>query len=158
MATRTRTPNTTPEQAHTSAPEAADTPAPDQTNTDSGPQAPDVAPLEPPPAPEPAPPAAPNSYVSPTEVIPDAEHLADVILDDATKQPPADLEAVFRPLTAYGSTLQCTVRLVERTFLGPHANPIERLLLPAGAVVSEQITTRIRERLVAQAARSAAGQ
>ncbi|MFF8399811.1 hypothetical protein [Streptomyces sp. NPDC016172] len=117
---------------------------------DAGPKAPDAAPLEPPTvdaAPEP--PAEPG-YVSPTEVIPD--ELAEVILDDATKQPPADIDAVFQPVTPYGSTLICTVRLIERTFLGPHQSPVERLLQPKGAHVSESVATRIRERLVAQAA------
>ncbi|MFE3644862.1 hypothetical protein ACFXOM_28450 [Streptomyces sp. NPDC059169] len=119
------------------------------TTTDASPKAPDAAPLEPPivhDAPEA--PAEPG-YVSPTEVIPD--DIAEVILDDATKQPPADIEAVFQPVTPYGSTLRCTVRLVERTYVGPHRNPIERLLQPKGAHVSESIAARIRERLVAQA-------
>lgn len=124
---------------------AEETPAPD-----AGPKAPDVAPLEPPTVHEaPQPPAEPG-YVSPTEVIPD--DLAEVILDDATKQPPADLEAVFQPLTPYGSTLICTIRLIERTFLGPHRSPVERLLQPKGAHVSESVAARISERLVAQAA------
>ncbi|MER5222852.1 hypothetical protein [Streptomyces flaveus] len=126
--------------------------AADAPKAESTPKAPDVAPLEPPTvdaAPEP--PAEPG-YVSPTEVIPDEENLAEVILDDATKQPPADLEAVFQPVTPYGSTLVCTVRLIERTFLGPHRNPVERLLQPKGAHVSESVAARIRERLVAQAA------
>ncbi|WP_411147376.1 hypothetical protein [Streptomyces sp. A30] len=120
--------------------------------SEASPKAPDAAPLEPPTvdaAPEP--PAEPG-YVSPTEVIPDEENLAEVILDDATKQPPADVEAVFQPVTPYGSTLMCTVRLIERTFLGPHNNPVERLLQPKGAHVSESVAARIRERLVAQAA------
>ncbi|MFE9993529.1 hypothetical protein [Streptomyces avermitilis] len=136
----------------------ADDPTADGTNAaaadapkvESTPQAPDVAPLEPPTvdaAPEP--PAEPG-YVSPTEVIPAEENLAEVILDDATKQPPADVEAVFQPVTPYGSTLVCTVRLIERTFLGPHRNPVERLLQPKGAHVSESVAARIRERLVAQ--------
>lgn len=113
------------------------------------PKAPDVAPLEPPAVHEaPEPPAEPG-YVSPTEVIPD--DIAEVILDDATKEPPADIDAVFQPVTPYGSTLRCTVRLVERTYVGPHRNPIERLLQPKGAHVSESIAARIRERLVAQA-------
>lgn len=125
--------------------------AADAPKVESTPKAPDVAPLEPPTvdaAPEP--PAEPG-YVSPTEVIPDEENLAEVILDDATKQPPADVEAVFEPVTPYGSTLVCTVRLIERTFLGPHRNPVERLLQPKGAHVSESVAARIRERLVAQA-------
>jgi hypothetical protein len=123
--------------------------------TGSAPQAPDAAPLEPPQVDEPpAAPAAPE-YATPTEVIPDEENLAEVILDDATKEPPADVEAVFQPLTPYGSTVVCTVRLVERTFLGPHNNPIHRLLMPKGATVSEGVAARITERLVAQAAASA---
>lgn len=121
-----------------------------------GPKAPDAAPLEPPTVHEaPKPPADPG-YVSPTEVIPD--DLAEVILDDATKEPPADVDAVFQPLTPYGSTLICTVRLVERTFLGPHRNPVERLLQPKGAHVSESVAARIRERLDAQAAKTVAEQ
>jgi hypothetical protein len=129
-------------------------PAAEKTSpTASAPQAPEAAPLEPPivdAAPEP--PAAPE-YVSPTEVIPDV--LADIILDDATKQFPADVDAVFQPTTPYGSTLVCTVRLIERTFLGPHRNPVERLLQPKGAHVSEGVAARIRERLLAQAAATA---
>ncbi|MFI5990284.1 hypothetical protein ACIBAC_00320 [Streptomyces sp. NPDC051362] len=119
--------------------------------TDSTPTAPDAAPLEPPAVhePETAPEAA--HYVSPTEVIPDDNNLAEVIVDDATKQPPADVDAVFVAVTPYGSTRLCTVRLVERTFLGPHQNPIHRLLLPAGAQVSESIAARILERLRQQA-------
>ncbi|MFM9697893.1 hypothetical protein [Streptomyces europaeiscabiei] len=116
---------------------------------DVSPKAPDSAPLEPPAVHEAPEPPAELGYVSPTEVIPD--DIAEVILDDATKQPPADIAAVFQPVTPYGSTLRCTVRLVERTYVGPHRNPIERLLQPKGAHVSESIAARIRERLVAQA-------
>ncbi|MER6616271.1 hypothetical protein [Streptomyces xantholiticus] len=123
---------------------------------DSTPKAPDAAPLEPPAVQEP--PAAPEApvYATPTEVIPDEENLAEVIIDDATKEPPADVDSVFVPLTPYGSTLVCTVRLVEKTFLGPHRNPVHRLLQPAGAHVSEGVAARIRERLEAQAERLAA--
>ncbi|MEU2909202.1 hypothetical protein ACFYM3_15970 [Streptomyces massasporeus] len=116
---------------------------------ETSPKAPDVAPLEPSAVHEaPEPPAEPG-YVSPTEVIPD--DIAEVILDDATKHPPADIDAVFQPVTPHGSAFRCTVRLVERTYVGPHSNPIERLLQPKGAHVSESIAARIRERLVAQA-------
>jgi hypothetical protein len=94
-------------------------------------------------------------YATPTEVIPDEENLAEVIIDDATKEPPADVDAVFVPLTPYGSTLVCTVRLVEKTFLGPHRSPVHRLLQPAGAHVSEGVAARIRDRLADQAARLA---
>ncbi|MFI6686607.1 hypothetical protein [Streptomyces sp. NPDC050485] len=124
-------------------------------DADKTPAAPDAAPLEPPRVDEAPEPPAPSLYVTPTEVIPDGDHLSDVILDDSTGQPPADLDAVFVPLTPYGSTLQCTVRLVERTFLGPHRTPVVRLLQPKGASVSEHIATRITERLAAQAARTA---
>ncbi|MYW67141.1 hypothetical protein GTY65_24180 [Streptomyces sp. SID8379] len=119
----------------------------------AAPAAPDAAPLEPPVVHEAPEPPAHRLYVTPTEVIPDDENLSDVILDDATGQPPVDVDAVFVPLTPLGSTLQCTVRLVERTFLGPHRNPVTRLLQPKGAVVSEGIAARIREQLAAQAAR-----
>ncbi|MEV8344552.1 hypothetical protein [Streptomyces niveus] len=121
-------------------------------------KAPEAAPLEPPAVQEP--PAAPEPpvYATPTEVIPDEENLAEVIVDDATKAPPADIDGVFVPLTPYGSTLVCTVRLVERTFIGPHSNPVERLLQPKGAHVSESIAARIRERLVAQTAVTSAEQ
>lgn len=123
---------------------------------DSTPKAPDAAPLEPPVVQEPpAAPAAPV-FATPTEVIPDEENLAEVIVDDATNEPPTDVDSVFVPLTAYGSTLVCTVRLVEKTFLGPHRNPVHRLLQPAGAHVSEGVAARIRERLDAQAERLAA--
>lgn len=124
------------------------------SEADSTPAAPDAAPLEPPHVDEAPAPPAPSPYVTPTEVIPDEENLSDVILDDATGQPPADIDTVFVPLTPFGSTLQCTVRLVERTFLGPHRNPVTRLLQPKGAVVSESIAARIRERLDAQVART----
>ncbi|MFF4902269.1 hypothetical protein [Streptomyces sp. NPDC001068] len=137
--------------AEEAAPVAEDTPAADST-----PKAPEAAPLEPPAVQEaPEAPAEPG-YASPTEVIPDDANLAEVIIDDATKQPPADPSSVFRPLTPYGSTLVCTLRLIERTHVGPHSNPIERLLQPAGAQVSEGVAARIQERLDAQAARLAA--
>jgi hypothetical protein len=123
---------------------------------DSAAKAPEAAPLEPPAVQEPpAAPAAPV-YATPTEVIPDEENLAEVILDDSTKQPPADVDSVFVPLTEYGSVLVCTVRLVEKTFLGPHRNPVHRLLQPAGAHVSEGVAARIKERLQLQADRLAA--
>ncbi|MFI1012662.1 hypothetical protein [Streptomyces sp. NPDC020965] len=149
MAATTRTRKTAAKAATEESP-AATAPAP----ADFAATAPESAPLEPPHAD--AAPEAPvqSPYVTPTEVIPDAENLADIILDDATGKPPADIDAVFVPLTEYGSTLQCTVRLVERTFLGPHRNPITRLLQPQGATLSESIAARIRERLVAQAART----
>lgn len=123
---------------------------------DSTAKAPEAAPLEPPAVQEP--PAAPQApvYATPTEVIPDEDNLAEVIIDDATKKPPADIETVFVPLTPYGSTLVCTVRLVEQTFLGPHRNPVHRLLQPARAHVSEGVAARIKDRLHAQAARLAA--
>lgn len=132
-------------------PEPADAPAAEETTTtaDASPKTPDAAPLEPPAVHEaPEPPAEPG-YVSPTEVIPD--ELAEVILDDATKEPPADIDAVFQPVTPHGSAFLCTIRLIERTHIGPHSNPVERLLQPKGAHVSESIAARIRKRLVAQA-------
>ncbi|MER6109377.1 hypothetical protein [Streptomyces hirsutus] len=134
------------ESAQTTAEPAGDPGAPEPADN----PAPEAAPLEPPAVHEaPEPPAEP-SYLSPTEVIPD--EIAEVILDDATKKPPANVDAVFQPVTPYGSTLVCTVRLIERTHVGPHRNPIERLLQPKGAQVSESVAARIRERLVAQAA------
>jgi hypothetical protein len=140
---------TTAEPAGDPATEEAAAAAEESPAADTSTKTPDVAPLEPPAVHEaPEPPAEPG-YVSPTEVIPD--DIAEVILDDATKEPPADIDAVFQPVTPYGSTLRCTVRLVERTYVGPHRNPIERLLQPKGAHVSESIAARIRERLVAQA-------
>ncbi|MEU6755988.1 hypothetical protein [Streptomyces sp. NPDC046685] len=148
MAATTRTRKTTTPKAETAGPEETSTPA-------TAPQAPDTAPLEPPQIDEAPEPPVEHGYVTPTEVIPDEENLADVILDDDTKQPPADPEAVFEPLTPYGSSHVCTVRLIERTFLGPHSNPVERLLQPQGAVVSEGIAARILERLRQQADRSA---
>lgn len=128
------------------------------STAESAPAAPDVAPLEPPRVEEAPEAPAPSPYVAPTEVIPDDENLADVILDDATGEPPTDVNAVFVPLTPFGSTLTCTVRLVERTFLGPHRNPVTRLLQPKGAVVSEGIAARIRERLDTQAAGNGSNQ
>lgn len=148
MAT-TRTRKTAPKTADTSPTGNASTKsatAPEPAAT------PDAAPLEPPLVDEAPEAPAPDPYVTPTEVIPDEQHLAEVILDDATGQPPADLDKVFVPLTPLGSALSCTVRLVEQTYLGPHRTPVVRLLQPKGAVVSESIATRIRRRLEAQAA------
>ncbi|MFG2865462.1 hypothetical protein [Streptomyces sioyaensis] len=158
MATAARTRKTAAKTAAEENPAEAATPEVDAAEADSSPAAPDAAPLEPPHVDEAPEPPAPSPYVTPTEVIPDEENLSDVILDDATGQPPADVDTVFVPLTPFGSTLQCTVRLVERTFLGPHRNPVTRLLQPKGAVVSEGIAVRIRERLDAQAARTGTNQ
>ncbi|SEE84289.1 hypothetical protein SAMN05216483_6749 [Streptomyces sp. 2131.1] len=145
--------------ADESATEAATAATVEESETapaDSAAKAPEAAPLEPPAVQEaPEAPAAPV-YATPTEVIPDEENLAEVIIDDTTKEPPADVDSVFVPLTEYGSVLVCTVRLVEKTFLGPHRNPVHRLLQPAGAHVSESVAARIRERLQDQAARLAA--
>ncbi|MGG2460129.1 hypothetical protein ACO0M4_09965 [Streptomyces sp. RGM 3693] len=152
MASTTRTRKTAAKVAAEETP--ADATASEPKAADSAPAAPDTAPLEPPHVDDAPEPPAPSPYVTPTEVIPDEENLSDVILDDATNQPPANLDEVFVPLTPFGSTLQCTVRLVERTVLGPHRTPITRLLQPKGAVVSERIATLIRERLDAQAART----
>jgi hypothetical protein len=168
-ATKTASAETTPvaaEEATTGTAAEATTPA--ETGTfaaadddtavpavDSTPTAPDTAPLEPPRVIQP--PAAPAEpvYATPTEVIPDESNLAEVIIDDATKQPPADVDSVFVPVTPYGSTLVCTIRLVEQTFIGPHSNPVHRLLQPAGAHVSEHVAARIRERLTKQLERAA---
>ncbi|WP_030777647.1 hypothetical protein [Streptomyces sp. NRRL S-920] len=155
MATTARTRKSAAKATGEDTPSEATTP---QTGADSTPTAPDAAPLEPPHVDEAPEPPAPSPYVTPTEVIPDGENLSDIILDDATSQPPANVDAVFVPLTPFGSTLQCTVRLVEHTFLGPHRNPVTRLLQPKGAVVSESIAARIRERLDAQAARAGSKQ
>ncbi|MFJ4880062.1 hypothetical protein ACIP93_33310 [Streptomyces sp. NPDC088745] len=159
MAGTTRTRKTAATKTATADTATEDTsPAVEESHqaADSTPKAPDAAPLEPPAVQEP--PAAPAmpAYATPTEVIPDDENLSEVIIDDATKEPPADVNTVFVPLTEYGSVLVCTVRLVEKTFLGPHRNPVHRLLQPAGAYVSESVAARIRERLDAQAERLAA--
>ena len=119
-------------------------------------QSPDAAPLEAPaPAEEPAP--EPSPYSSPVEAIPDDDNLSEVILDDETKKAPKDIDAVFEPVTEHGTALRCTMRLVERTFLGPHASPVERLLLPLGAEVSPQVADRIRSQLEEQAKRERKG-
>ncbi|MFD4794991.1 hypothetical protein [Streptomyces anulatus] len=132
--------------------EQTETSAPAAEEASGTPKAPEAAPLEPPTVEDaPEPPAEPG-YATPTEVIPDEANLADVILDDVTKEPPTDPEAVFEPLTTYGSILVCKVRLIEQTHIGPHRNPIHRLLQPAGAHVSEGVAARILERLRAQAA------
>ncbi|MFG2141836.1 hypothetical protein [Streptomyces sp. NPDC048650] len=154
MATTARTRKTGAKATTEETPAEATGTEADTPDANSAPATPDAAPLEPPHVDEAPEPPAPSPYVTPTEVIPDDENLSDVILDDATGQPPAEVDAVFVPLTPFGSTLQCTVRLVERTFLGPHRNPVTRLLQPKGAVVSEAIAARIRERLSAQAART----
>ncbi|MFI1532049.1 hypothetical protein [Streptomyces griseus] len=142
----------TPAAAEETSPAESSTPAAAAEHTSSAPQAPEAAPLEPPTVEEaPEPPAAPT-WATPNEVIPDEANLADVILDDVTKEPPADPEQVFQRMTAYGHTYVCTVRLIEVTHIGPHSNPIHRLLQPAGAHVSGGIAARILERLRAQAA------
>ncbi|MFE0058665.1 hypothetical protein [Streptomyces sp. NPDC059003] len=158
MATPARTRKTAAKTAAPDTPAEATATAAETQEADATPAAPDAAPLEPPHVDEAPEPPAPSSYVTPTEVIPDEENLSDVILDAATGQPPTDLDEVFVPLTPFGSSLQCTVRLVEQTFLGPHRNPVIRLLQPRGAVVSEGIAARIRERLVAQAAHASSNQ
>jgi hypothetical protein len=155
----TETADTTTEAAEPAAAAEAEETVPvveEAALADSAAKAPEAAPLEPPAVQEPpAAPAAPV-YATPTEVIPDEANLAEVIVDDATKQPPADVDSVFVPLTEYGSVLVCTMRLVEETFLGPHHTPVHRLLQPAGAHVSEGVAARIKERLRDQAARIAA--
>ncbi|RZU28326.1 hypothetical protein EV284_6492 [Streptomyces sp. BK022] len=135
---------TAPDTAPLEPPASADEPAVES------PKAPDAAPLEPPAAPE-EPEPEERTYVFSTEAIPDAAHLVEVILDDATKAPPADLDAVFQPAPPYGTEMVCQLRLVERAFLGPHSNPIERLLMPEGALVAPHIAARVLERLRAQA-------
>ncbi|MEU8540904.1 hypothetical protein AB0C52_13105 [Streptomyces sp. NPDC048717] len=156
MATTARTRKTASKTADADSNEAT-TAAKPSTAPQAAP-APDAAPLEPPHVEEAPQPPAPSLYVTPTGVIPDDQHLAEVILDEATGQPPANLDAVFTPLTMLGSAFTCTIRLVEQTYLGPHRNPVVRLLQPKGAVVSSDIATRIRRRLEAQAARTATGE
>ncbi|MFD3514906.1 hypothetical protein [Streptomyces sp. NPDC058657] len=152
MATTARTRKSTPKAPTENTEGETATSEPTTPDTATRPTAPEAAPLEPPHVDEAPEPPAPSPYVTPTEVIPDDANLSDVILDDATGEPPTDIDRVFVPLTPFGSTLQCTVRLVERTFLGPHHSPVTRLLQPKGAVVSESIAARIRERLTAGAA------
>ncbi|MET8696960.1 hypothetical protein ABZV65_30970 [Streptomyces bauhiniae] len=129
---------------------AAESTAPVDEAVVESPKAPDAAPLEPPAAPE-EPEPEERTYVFSTEAIPDAPHLVEVILDDATKEPPADVDAVFQPDEPYGVEMVCQLRLVERAFLGPHSNPIERLLMPEGARVSPHVAARVLDRLRAQA-------
>ncbi|WP_435059860.1 hypothetical protein [Streptomyces sp. bgisy060] len=149
MATTTRSRKTT---SKTAAPSPADTP--ESTGTAPEPAAtPEAAPLEPPHVDDAPDAPAPDTYATPTEVIPDDQNLADVILDDATGKPPQHPDQVFVPLTPLGSALTCTVRLVEKTYLGPHRNPVTRLLQPKGAVVTPGIAARIQSRLDAQATR-----
>ncbi|MGW1275495.1 hypothetical protein ACWD4V_00865 [Streptomyces tsukubensis] len=125
---------------------------PEVNSAASAPAPPSTAPLEPPQVHEVPTPPAPTRYAAPTEVIPDDAALSDVIVDDATGEPPTHLDEVFEPLTPFGSTQRCTIRLVERAYLGPHRNPVTRLLQPAGAVLSESVAARIRDRLTAQVA------
>jgi hypothetical protein len=121
--------------------------------TAESPAAPDVAPLEPPGAP--TPPPEPEPVPHPVQIIP--EHLADLIVDDATGEPPTDVEAVFQPVLDSGSVYVCTLRLVEHANVGPYESQIVRLLLPIGAQVQHAKVERVKARLRAQL-NAAAGQ
>jgi hypothetical protein len=119
--------------------------------TESGPQPPDVAPLEPP-----APPQRPvvETIRNAQQVLP--AQLGDTIVDEATGAFPTDPDAVFVPVThaPYGNVLRCTVRLIENIGMGPYRTPSTRLLVPAGAEMprpeADRIVTRLRAQLAAQ--------
>ncbi len=72
-----------------------------------------------------------------------------VLLDDATGEMP-DPATVFTPVTEYGTGLVSAVRLVEKVWHGPHAQPLIKLVLPAGASVSPGQAQGIIQRLRAQ--------
>ncbi|WP_329317362.1 hypothetical protein OG723_44145 (plasmid) [Streptomyces sp. NBC_01278] len=104
---------------------------------------PDVAPLDPPAKPAPVPERDPLTTAQ--QLLP--AELGDRIVDDATGEPPADPEGVFVPVALHGSTLRCTVRLVEHVGLGPYRTPTTRLLVPVGAELKRDQATRVVARL-----------
>ncbi|KIF04144.1 hypothetical protein PL81_20230 [Streptomyces sp. RSD-27] len=102
-----------------------------------------VAPLEPPAEPEPVPERDPLTTAQ--QLLP--AELGDRIVDDATGLPPADPDSVFVPVMPHGSTLRCTVRLVEHVGLGTYRTPTMRLLVPIGAELKRDQVARVVARL-----------
>ncbi|RSS97250.1 hypothetical protein EF903_01640 [Streptomyces sp. WAC05292] len=119
------------------APENKAVPAPAETKI------PDVAPLEPPAEPEPLPERDPLTTAQ--QLLP--AELGDRIVDDATGEPPADPDSVFVPVMPHGSTLRCTVRLIEHVGLGAYRTPTTRLLVPIGAELKRGQAARVVARL-----------
>ncbi|MEU0857407.1 hypothetical protein ABZ352_18485 [Streptomyces griseofuscus] len=112
---------------------------------------PDVAPLEPPTEPDPLPEPAPLTTAQ--QLLP--ARLGDLIVDEATGHPPADPEGVFVTVQPYGSSVRCTVRLIEHVGMGAYNTPTTRLLVPAGAELRRDQAARIVARLRAQLTPSA---
>ena len=133
--------------AETAAEDKSIAEAPETKSPADRPTQPDVAPLEPPAPREPEP--EPEPVRNPQQILP--EGLDGTIVDDATGQPPADIESVFTPITPYGNALRCTLRLVEHVGLGTYRTPTTRLLVPAGADLDPANAQRILARLRAQA-------
>lgn len=107
---------------------------------------PDVAPLEPPRTPEPVPEPVPLTTAQ--QLLP--AKMGDRIVDDATGEPPTDPDGVFVPVMPHGSSLRCTVRLVEHVGMGAYNTPTARLLVPAGAELRRDQVERVVARLRAQ--------
>ncbi|MGW0562945.1 hypothetical protein ACWDZ4_20555 [Streptomyces sp. NPDC003016] len=140
-------------------------PAPDDTEITEAPEdkavaddtdtkIPDVAPLEPPA--EPAPEPVHEPLTTAQQLLP--AQLGDRIVDDATGRPPTDPDTIFIPVMPYGSTMRCTVRLVEHVGLGTYRTPTTRLLVPVGAELKRAQAERIVAQLHAQTNTAHAGE
>ncbi|MFD0353018.1 hypothetical protein ACFVHW_04600 [Streptomyces sp. NPDC127110] len=143
-------PNEDPQTAPTLSETAEDKAVPGIVET----KTPDVAPLEPPAEPEPIPERDPLTTAQ--QLLP--AELGDRIVDDATGLPPADPDAVFVPVQPHGSTLRCTVRLVEHVGLGTYRTPTMRLLVPVGAELKRGQAARVLARLREQLSPAPAGE
>ncbi|WP_330335720.1 hypothetical protein OHS33_38730 (plasmid) [Streptomyces sp. NBC_00536] len=135
----------TPEAAPTTEPtvEAPEAPENKAVSVEVETKTPIVAPLEPPAEPEPVPERDPLTTAQ--QLLP--AELGDRIVDDATGLPPADPDSVFVPVMPHGSTLRCTVRLVEHVGLGTYRTPTTRLLVPIGAELKRGQVARVVARL-----------
>ncbi|MGW7090099.1 hypothetical protein ACWGH2_42320 [Streptomyces sp. NPDC054871] len=138
------------------APEATESPMPEIVEDKAAPAEsettiPDVAPLDPPRTPDPIPEPVPLTTAQ--QLLP--AKMGDHIVDDATGEPPSDPDGVFVPVRPQGSTLRCTVRLVEHVGMGAYNTPTARLLVPIGAELRRDQAERVLNRLRAQLSGSA---
>ncbi|MEU7228927.1 hypothetical protein [Streptomyces chrestomyceticus] len=114
--------------------------------SDTETKTPDVAPLEPPREPEPVPEPAPMTTAQ--QLLP--AKLGDLIVDEATGQPPANPDGVFVAVQPRGARFRSTVRLIEHVGMGAYNTPATRLLVPAGGELSRYQADRVIARLRAQ--------